>query len=158
MGTALSFIVSILVWAGAIYLLIRLIIRHRRKKSLRKSSFETVEYIRQEEPYGSQFDEVGIGQTNITISIMYGDPSEPRTVTIHRLTARDDGVIYLRCYCHKRQAPRTFRADRIKYFFDEAGEITETREFLTETLKIPLWARSIRARKDKRPVDRLNPC
>lgn len=100
-----------------------------------------------EDPLDPTHRLLALPKGDLTISMMYGAPPEPRTVTIKRVSARDDGLIYLECYCHLRRAPRTFRADRIDYFFDGAGQIIETRQFLEHGLGIPLWTRAIRARK-----------
>ena len=74
-------------------------------------------------------------------------PGMPRRITVHDVVVDGEGAIFLAAYCHVRQQPRTFRGDRIRRFSDpETGEVTEAREFLSDRVGLPLWARSIRVK------------
>lgn len=51
-----------------------------------------------------------------------------RRITMHRLES-GPRVAFLQAYCHERQAPRTFRTDRIECFITRDGEVIEPDEY-----------------------------
>jgi len=59
-----------------------------------------------------------------------------RRVHITRCQRRYDGRLYLVCYCHRSNGPRTFRVDRIISFATLDGEVIDRYQFLIDRLSI----------------------
>lgn len=73
-----------------------------------------------------------------------------RRVTLTQVVADHSGYIHLLGYCHLRQAPREFRADRVIALADTDGVVIDLRVVLAQKLGISLWARAIRAKMSVR--------
>lgn len=78
-----------------------------------------------------------------------------RRITMRSLVPSGDGWI-LRAVCHERRALRSFRTDRIAFFFDADGEVTEPDAFW-QKLGITLAPRAAPARKGAALRDRFRP-
>lgn len=62
-----------------------------------------------------------------------------RRITIRELyRASEDNTLYLQCFCHERQAIRSFRFDRIVSVIDLDGEIHEPRSFFENELRVEI--------------------
>lgn len=55
-----------------------------------------------------------------------------RRITFRRFSLSTDGHVSLIAHCHERNTVRSFRVDRIAYFFDQDGIVTEAAEFWRE--------------------------
>ena len=78
-----------------------------------------------------------------------------RRITMKSLVPAASGWI-LRAVCHERRALRAFRTDRIAYFFDAHGEVTEPEAFWRQ-LGITLEARVTPSRAGAALRDRFRP-
>ena len=89
--------------------------------------------------------DIGRGRVRDDECIGYDDAKRDRSmrrVTIRRVMADHEGRIYLRGFCHMRQAVRTCRVDRVRSFADPDGDVIPARDFLGQQLGVELWARS----------------
>lgn len=85
-----------------------------------------------------------------------------RRITLHKIEANDAGQIYLRAFCHERQAPRSFRFDRVRSVIDLDGVFHEPDRFFADVLQVDVaalgsvWA-GVAARRAAEAVHRADP-
>jgi hypothetical protein len=77
----------------------------------------------------------------LTFAIEYRDGKgtmSRRRITLRHLYAHDNGTIYVQAHCHERDAPRSFRFDRITAVIDMDGVIHLPSVFFAEELRVAL--------------------
>lgn len=62
-----------------------------------------------------------------------------RRVTVRGIS-KSGGHTCVECFCHERNAPRSFRLDRVNFFFDEDGQIHDTEPFIRNVIAPTLGA------------------
>jgi hypothetical protein len=77
----------------------------------------------------------------ITIAIKYTDSGERRStrrITLEEVLLSDEGILYLKSFCHECNAPRTFRFDRIRSIIDLDGREYQPAIFFRDELRAPI--------------------
>lgn len=93
-----------------------------------------------EPPPDTLADLDGHDMEGVTLAIVYRDAKGTETmrrVTMHRVRVTERQAVYIACFCHERQATRSFRYDRIGGVIDmETGEIRPRDPFFADELGV----------------------
>ncbi|MBB4212794.1 hypothetical protein EV659_11813 [Rhodothalassium salexigens DSM 2132] len=86
----------------------------------------------------------------ISVGICYTDAKGNGTERwVNMQTLRTNGVIY--AYCHARKQMRSFRIENIKFVYDDAGEIIDTKDFFLELgIDVSRYAQVGQSRREKK--------